>query len=150
MKKKTFVVNMPSEKEILTIIEQHKNHLIEKRKGLVKTPLGIIEGEDYYCHTCKKWLKILTKLEFESKPKHIGKKAVWVERKPEDPNIIAKTYNLSDKAIKLLKLKKEDPERFNILMEMWKEDEFLRELNKLIKKYGFTKEKVIELLECNK
>jgi len=137
----------PTVEEALKIIKQHTHHLVERRKGRLKTPLGLVEGEDLYCHTCKEWLRVTTKLKFSSKPKHAGKKAVGVEGKSDDLNIIAKSYNRSDKAIKLLKLQKEDPKLFNTLIDTWREDDFLRDLKKLMKKYGFSKDKVIELLE---
>jgi len=136
----------PNEEEALEIINRHKHHLVELRKGTIRTPLGLMEGEDLYCHTCKEWLGVSTKLKFESKPRRVGKKAVWVEGRPDDLNLIAKTYGLSEKEKRLLKLQEEDPEAFNILMETWKEEAFLKDLKKLMKKYGFSKDKVIELL----
>jgi len=137
----------PSEEEILKIISQHKHHLVEKRKGSARTPLGLMEAEDYYCHTCKEWLRVLTKLKFESKPRKVGKKAVWVDGRPDDLDLIAKTYGLSEEGKRLLRLQKEEPQTFSFLMEVWKERDFLRDLKKLMRKYGFSKDKVIELLE---
>jgi len=145
----SFELPRPSKEEILKIVRQHINHLVEKRKGKLKTPFGDIEGMDYYCHTCKKWLNIITKLKFNSKPRYIGKRAVWIEKKPDDLNIIQKTYNLSDQGVRLLRLKKDDPQIFETLKRIWEEDTFLKDLERLLKKYGFTKEKAIELLESS-
>jgi len=139
----------PNKEEILNIVKQHIYHLVERKRGKAKTPFGDIEGIDYYCHTCKKWLNITTKLKFQSKPRFIGKKAVWIEGKPDDLNILQKTFNLSNNTLRLLKLKKDDPELFETLRLMWEEDNFLKDLEKLLKKYGFTKEKAIELLESS-
>jgi len=136
-----------SKEEMLKVLKQHSHHLIERRKGKLKTPIGIMEAEDYYCHTCKKWLNMITDFRFQSKPKRIGKKAIWVDGKPDDLSILKKTYDLSNGVIKLLKFKKDDPKFFKTLMLMWKEDNFLKDLEKLLKKYGFSKEKAIELLK---
>jgi len=149
MEHKDIELPRPSKEEILKIVKQHINHLVEKRRGKAKTPFGNIEGIDYYCHTCKKWLNITTKVKFNSKPRYIGKKAVWIEGQPDDLNIIQKTYNLSDQEMRLLRLKKDDPKMFESLRLIWEEQNFLRDLNKLLKKYGFTKEKAMELLESS-
>jgi len=148
MRKKEIRMKLPrpSEEEQQAIINQHKHHLIEQRKGTVRTPIGIIEDEDFYCHTCKEWLGLLSKLKFKSKPHEIGRKAVWVDGQPDDLDVLAKTYGLSEKGKALLKLQKEDPQRLKLIMEMWKEDDFLRDLKKLMKKYGISKDKVAELL----
>jgi len=137
----------PSEEEVKEILEQHRGHLIELRRGTVMTPFGIVKGEDYYCHTCKRWLQITTKMKFQSKPRKIGKKASWLGGEPDDLDIIAKTFNLSEKEKKLWKLSREDPKAFRLLMKMWLEDDIKRDLKRLMEKYGISKDEVIKLLE---
>lgn len=129
----------PTEEEIYAkLINPHRHHLVELCKGSLRTPLGIIEGEDWYCFTCKEWIGLYG-FKFETTPKP-SKKAVYIEGKEltkEELEAKKKWESLSE-------------EERQIIKEIWASRDIERMLKKIIRKlqrnYNLTKERIKELI----
>lgn len=72
---------MPSDEELRAKFSEHRHHLIKRAKGTVRTPIGIVEGDDWYCFTCKCWLAIYG-IKYDSVPSEKG--AVWIDGAPPE------------------------------------------------------------------
>lgn len=96
---------VPTEEEIYRkLIIPHKHHLVERCKGSIKTPFGVIEGEDWYCFTCKQWIGLYG-LKFETIPKP-SKNAVYIEGRElteEERKLKEKWESLPEEAKRIIK-----------------------------------------------
>lgn len=130
----------PTNEEIYAkLINPHRHHLVELCKGSLKTPIGIIEGEDWYCFTCKQWIGLYG-FKFETVPKP-SKKAVYIEGREltkEEREAKEKWENLSEDAKQILR-------------ELWASEDIKKVLEKTIKRlqkdYKLTKERIKEIIQ---
>lgn len=112
---------VPSDEELRQKFNLHIHHLVERAKGEIKSPFGIIEGEDWYCHTCKSWICVYG-IKFDTEPKKVGRRAFWVEGMPEEEKRKIEEARRTYELLKPILLRREAEKGFKKLIKKLKDE----------------------------